>query len=1013
MIFLHAGYFKGHIRIWGERSRKTVAKISKKTGASGGATSPYDSKTELHNALITLGIPFTSPKKITIWLPTVDGIVCPSNPIIAPLPEGNSGLAPWKVTAFTPSMDDLISLLAACGSRNMLAPGILAGEDLRYWAAATQFGASLVVRQQYLPSLSQVDEKYFARWEPIYTGEEAQRLAALATAMPAAARAFSNGEASPETPAQLVLESFVTGVVDYLVRPTGDLPKFDTTYSLHDRWLNALLTPTGRIQGDTRALQELADGMRRWREPMAYSLASPYRLIFRLEEPEEQSELWNVRYLMQPVDDPSLLVPVSNMWNENGEGVDLIQRGNFHPRDYLLASLGSAALLSPKINESLQTAEPAFFSMNVTEAFDFLSNMVPLLESMGFGVLLPTWWTRRGAKMRLAANAKMRGVKSSSRGSSGIGMGQIVEFEWSVAVGDQEVTLEELQSLAEMKSPLIKMRGQWVEMNKEDLQHALKLMKSPVSKMSGRDFTRMALGAVNAPGGLHIDSVTAFGDLGEMISQLNGSTPYALLDSPPGLTGILRPYQSRGYSWLAFLRRWGLGACLADDMGLGKTIQTLALLQNQREEGEDKPVLLICPTSVVTNWKKEAERFTPELNVLIHHGSDRRREDEFVQEAGKHALVISSYALLHRDLDDIMKVNWAGAILDEAQHIKNSATKVAQAARSLNAGYRIALTGTPVENHVGELWSIMSFLNPGLLGTPASFRENYFKPIQLVGDQEAAQRLKRLTGPFLLRRLKTDRTIITDLPDKQEMTVYCPLTREQASLYMAVAKAAEESLETLGGIQRKGVVLATLTRLKQICNHPAQYLGDGSAIAGRSGKLERLTEMLEEILEIGDRALIFTQFTEMGEMLQRHIQETFGQEALYLHGGVARDKRDIMVERFQQETGGPPIFLLSLKAGGTGLNITRANHVFHFDRWWNPAVENQATDRAFRIGQTRNVQVHKFVCAGTLEEKIAAMIERKREIAENVVGTGEGWLTELNTDELKSLFALGAEAIAE
>ena len=339
--------------------------------------------------------------------------------------------------------------------------------------------------------------------------------------------------------------------------------------------------------------------------------------------------------------------------------------------------------------------------------------------------------------------------------------------------------------------------------------------------------------------------------------------------------------------------------------------------------------------------------------------------------------------------------------------------KQAQAARGLPADYRCALTGTPVENHVGDLWSLMEFLNPGFLGSQAEFRRRFFVPIQAQKDPDAAQRLKRLTGPFVLRRLKTDQSIIADLPDKLEMKVFCNLTAEQASLYAAVVKDAEGELDTTAGIQRKGVVLATLSQLKQVCNHPAQFLGDNSPLPGRSGKLARLTELLDEVLQEGDRALIFTQFTEMGDILKRHLEETFGREVLYLHGGVPRKRRDDMVARFQSGDDAPPLFLLSLKAGGTGVTRTAANHVFHFDRWWNPAVENQATDRAFRIGQRQNVLVHKFVCSGTLEEKIDEMIERKQSVAAQVVGAGEAWLTELSNKELKDLLTLRQEALGD
>ena len=449
-------------------------------------------------------------------------------------------------------------------------------------------------------------------------------------------------------------------------------------------------------------------------------------------------------------------------------------------------------------------------------------------------------------------------------------------------------------------------------------------------------------------------------------------------------------------------------------MGLGKTIQALALIQQDWQGNKKRPVLLICPTSVVNNWQKEAGRFTPELPVMVHHGIARTKGSTFKEKAMEQSMVISSYALLHRDFEILKEVPWAGVVLDEAQNIKNPETKQARAVRALQPDYRLALTGTPVENNVGDLWSIMEFLNPGFLGTQSDFKRTFFIPIQSSRDPEAVKKLKRLTAPFILRRLKTDKTIISDLPEKMEMKVFCNLTKEQASLYAAVVEEVARKLDSAEGIQRKGMILATLSKLKQVCNHPAQFLGDNSPIPGRSGKLARLSEMLEEVLSVGDRALVFTQFAEMGGILKRYLQETFGREVLFLHGAVPKKQRDSMVERFQADDGETPsIFILSLKAGGTGLNLTRANHVFHFDRWWNPAVENQATDRAFRIGQTKNVQVHKFLCAGTLEEKIDEMIERKKEIAEDVVGAGEGWLTELSTSQLKELFALRKEAIGE
>jgi len=453
---------------------------------------------------------------------------------------------------------------------------------------------------------------------------------------------------------------------------------------------------------------------------------------------------------------------------------------------------------------------------------------------------------------------------------------------------------------------------------------------------------------------------------------------------------------------------------LADDMGLGKTIQTLAMIQRDREKGVKKAVLLICPTSVVNNWRKEAERFTPDLTVLVHHGIDRMKTTAFRKAASSSAIVISTYGLLQRDIELLTKVPWAGIILDEAQNIKNPETKQSKAARTIRADYRIALTGTPVENHVGDLWALMDFLNPGFLGTQHFFRENFYTPIQWYGDTDASTRLKSLTGPFILRRMKTDKSIISDLPDKIEMKEYCTLTNEQASLYKAVVNDLQEKIENADGIDRRGLVLALLMKLKQVCNHPAQFLDDNSALERRSGKVLRLTELLHDIREAGEKTLLFTQFTRMGTLLQRYLQELFGEEVLFLHGGVSKKKRDEMVETFQKSSSNSPsIFILSLKAGGTGLNLTSANHVVHYDRWWNPAVENQATDRAFRIGQHKNVEVHKFITTGTLEERIDEMIEKKTAVAGQVLGTGEQWLTELSNNDLRNLIMLSQDATGE
>ncbi|HET9932436.1 MAG TPA: DEAD/DEAH box helicase, partial [Polyangiaceae bacterium] len=449
-------------------------------------------------------------------------------------------------------------------------------------------------------------------------------------------------------------------------------------------------------------------------------------------------------------------------------------------------------------------------------------------------------------------------------------------------------------------------------------------------------------------------------------------------------------------------------------MGLGKTVQLLAHLQRRDEKtgAEARPALLVAPTSVLGNWEREIARFTPGLRVVAHYSTARARRPEELA-LGARALVLTSYGLLRRDRELLAAIDWSMVVLDEAQNIKNAASASAAAARSLGASERVALTGTPVENRLAELWSILEFLNPGLLGPLDKFRREFALPIERYGNEEVAERLRKLVGPFILRRVKSDPAVIRDLPPKNEMKVVCTLTREQATLYKAAVDEEIRRIDSSDGIERKGRVLALLTHTKQICNHPAQYLGESGPLANRSGKLSRLSEMLEEALAVGDKALVFTQFREMGERLRGYLEETLGADVLFLHGGTSKAARDAMVRRFQEEPHGPRVFVLSLKAGGTGLNLTAANHVFHYDRWWNPAVEDQATDRAYRIGQQRSVQVHKLVSAGTVEEKIDRLLEQKRRLAAKVVGSGEQWITELDGEALRELFALSESSVAD
>jgi hypothetical protein len=576
----------------------------------------------------------------------------------------------------------------------------------------------------------------------------------------------------------------------------------------------------------------------------------------------------------------------------------------------------------------------------------------------------------------------------------------IANVKWNILLGDQPVTLEELQTLADEKKTHYMNGDVLIPVDPNQLHLFLKQIK----KMQKQKLTPFDLLRADVGYGIHY-SVSS-GWLKKVFDQLKGQLPVKELEQPLKLDASLRPYQVRGYSWLTFMRQVGLGACLADDMGLGKTIQTIAYMlyvRQTQEISKKRPFLLVCPTSLLSNWQRELFTFAPSLNVVIHHGADRQKE-EFEAD-----IVITSYSLVDRDKDFLVRQVFEAVILDEAQNIKNSDTKQTQAVKALKARHRIVLTGTPIENKPADIWSIMDFINHGLLGSKTWFNSHYSKALSYSNKKEqeddskkVADQLKAVVGPFMLRRLKTDKTIIVDLPDKIKHRVVCSLSLEQTSLYKACVDKMLRDLEELDGLARRGLIFTILMRLKQICNHPGLVTKTGE---GESGKLEVLYDILEDILEANEKVLIFTQFKEMGDLLVKRLEKKFGKCILFLNGSTPAKERGNMVKNFQEDEE-KKIFILSLKAGGIGLNLTAANHVVHYDRWWNPAVEEQATSRAHRIGQEKIVSVHTFVCEGTIEDKIDMMIEKKIALADSVVGEGEGWITELNDRDLKDLLTL-------
>jgi len=947
---------------------------------------------------------------LTLWLPSTNKTPIPSPELVATgaaAPKGSPTLKAWRVTGLLLSVNAAIDFLLALPPHHI-------GADLIAWRTTTLLAMEIIASQQVMPSLVRDGKHLKAQWQPRPTPTTSQKITALTRSLPPLCRAAVDDPDNALTPRALV-DDFLATTIDATLRGLAIKPALKPV-TIGGKWLAALLGKNDQIDLTAKESDSLFKEWQTWAHHEHVAGDDSFRITFRLELPESKRDSWALSYLLQATDDPTLLVPAAKIWREKGRTLKYFDRRFDQPQERMLKGLGYAARVFPPIDSSLRLATPDQAKLSTTEAFTFLKEAAPLLEQSGFGILIPSWWNQ---KSRLQARAKVS-AKSSAKNEKGrLNFESLVNFQWELTLGGEKISREEFERLAALKQPLVQVRGQWVGMDPDQVQAALKFFEKQQGEMSLVEAMTLGLGVdgESVPAGVEFGGVEATGWLADVFARLNDSHQLDHLPAPRQLKATLRPYQLRGFSWLTFLRQFGFGACLADDMGLGKTIQTISLLLHERDTLKVKaPALIVCPTSVVGNWAREFERFAPTIKAHIHRGVERHQGEAFENTAKAHDVVLTSYPLLMRDRATLTNMEWGTVVLDEAQNIKNSSAKQAQAARALKANNRVALTGTPVENRLSELWSIMAFLNPGYLGSEESFRKNFARPIERTADAAATESLRRLTTPFMLRRLKTDKTIISDLPDKMEMKVYCPLTKEQATLYQAIVKDAlaqvEAAQEEGDPMKRRGLVLAMLMKLKQACNHPALFLKDGSELPERSGKVSRLTEMLEEVCAEGDRALIFTQFAEMGGMLEPHLRETLNEEVLFLHGGTKAKERDEMVRRFQSPDG-PKIFLLSLKAGGTGLNLTSANHVFHFDRWWNPAVENQATDRAFRIGQTRNVQVRKFICGGTMEDHIDEMIEGKKALAESVLGAGEGWLTELSTKQLRELVTLRQEAVME
>jgi hypothetical protein len=899
-------------------------------------------------------------------------------------PGGTYGIRKRLVSA------DLIPLAEALPALLTLDPGGPGTRlSTRVWAAAAAAGVGLVARGRLLPTVGSGDTDVW-RAGPLDPADLSW-LRELAAAFPPTAHALAVPGSRPmrlRSPEALIRDLW-DAIADLIARspaassttastafaaaeptPVGDLAEWlaDTTDGLSAGarlGLRIEARPASEEPGD-------ADGADGADGGETDGAAPGFRLVLQLRSNA----------------DPSLIVDAAALWSQPET---VLSRFGSQAETDLLLALRRGAPIWPPLAEVLRLASPSAINLDDDALTSLLGPAAEGLAGAGIEVLWPSSLLDGGLELRAVATPAPEKLTEA-----GFGLEALLDFRWQLALGGAVLDADEVAALAEAKRPLIRLRGRWVILDPALLD---RLRRPPRTRMRASE----VLGAVLA-GSAEIDgetvTVVAEGPLADLAARVAGIASAPVPTGPlPGLIATLRPYQQRGVAWLAGMCEAGLGGCLADDMGLGKTIQVIALHLHRRE-AKAGPTLVVCPASLLGTWEREVHRFAPEIPVRRYHGTGRHLQDLAADE-----IVLVTYGVVVRDSALLAEAGWGLVVADEAQHAKNPLSRTARELRAVPAPARIALTGTPVENRLSELWAILDWTTPGLLGQLETFTRRVAVPVERYRDAEATARFAGLIRPFLLRRRKTDPGIAPELPRKTETDLFVPLTAEQVTLYEAMVRETMEAIAARKGIERAGLVFKLLTALKQICNHPAHYLKQPGPLAGRSGKLDAFDELTGLILAGGESMLVFTQYAQMGTLLQRHLGDR-GIESAFLHGGVTVPRREEMVARFQ--AGQVPVFLLSLKAGGTGLTLTRATHVLHYDRWWNPAVEDQATDRAYRIGQDRPVQVHRLIAEGTLEDRIAALLETKRALADAVIGSGEGWIGELSDAELAELVSLRA-----
>ncbi len=953
------------------------------------------------------------PTLEVLWQPDASAYVLTRGP------EGE--LSAGQLHMGMPSVADLAHLGRAVAARKVSVgelirlaesppAGVEPGGTARATFAVVELAQGAVTEGLVHPQLEYDARRWFAFWAATLDDTVDKALTQIAAALPAVCADAFDGDRED------AVRDLYPYLVDHIARTRLRAAGVRLTAPTHrprsaiELFLDGLTAPSPELP-EHSGYSALERRLTQWVDDGLSQLsAAPWLLALNLDERDPAAgltlELW-----LQAEDDPTLGLPASLLWS-GGEEVFAFFRAS-DPRRALVRALADIEPLLAEGGIAFPEVEPTEVPLDPDAVRFFLREAMPQLEELGVSVLLPAEWLRSSSKLRVNLKATSR-RDPSVRSSGLLATSELASFDWRLAIGDSELSEEELQELVTAKDPFVQVGGRWHALQRADVEKALRFLERRRSGSGIVELVRAVSGLETDEAGLELGEVTLDASLEDLLHG-GEERHFRPLETPAGMAHALFPFQERGHGWLRMLGDLGIGGILADDMGLGKTVQAIAMIVSEREEhGADAhgPTLVVCPMSVARQWVAEIARFAPKLRVHLHHGHDRLEGAALVSAAQTCDVVVTSYDIVARDVEVLAEVAWDRLLCDEAQDVKNPATKRARSLRQLSARRRLAMTGTPIENRLSELWAIMALVNPGLVGSREWFERTFAAPIEAYGDERALERLRRMVQPFILRRPKDSPEVELELPPITVTKEYCRLTVEQASLYRATVDRwmpqIEERGETFG---RRGAVLAMLGQLKQVCNHPETLLQSGGALDGRSGKLERLVELLEAV-PAGDKSLVFTQYPGFARLVP-HLEERLAKRVGFFHGRLNGRQRDELLESFASPRG-PSVLVISIRAGGRGLNLPAANHVFHFDRWWNPAVEQQATDRVYRFGQRKPVFVHSLICTATLEERIDALLESKKELAEKVIaGHGEDWLGELDLDAIRAAVALSPDAVEE